>query len=170
MIHEAAGARPWEVPTTALLHPIPPPSRVTPPESVGHQRPGFQMGQAADGEEPGGGEPKAPHLPQHPELEPCRPVPTHALSRPPLLRAGPPRSGGSDPPPSPSPSALSPRPRVACPARRMQATLPNMPTYFFQAPRSRATGRGPGGVWGLPASLKAHYWRPCPCSVGWYLV
>ena len=98
----------------------------------------------------GEGSPRPPHLPWHPELEPCRPVPTHASSRPPLLQAGPPQSGGSSLPPSPSPSALSPRPRVACPARRMQATLPNMPTYFFQAPRSRATGWGPGGVWGTP--------------------
>ena len=41
---------------------------------------------------------------------------------------------------------------------------------LLQAPRSRATRLGQAGSGGLRASLKAHHWRPCTCSVGWYLV
>ena len=41
---------------------------------------------------------------------------------------------------------------------------------LLQAPRSRATRLGQAGSGGLRASLKAHHWRPCTHSVGWYLV
>lgn len=142
--HEALGG----------AHNSPAPSRVTPSWSVGHQRPGFQMGHAADMRGTWGRHAQGPR-----ELEPHSPTPAPATSRPARV-------------PATLPLPLCSQPQAqGCPSSRVDAgDITQHAHLLFPGCESRATGLGQAGSVGLWASLKAHHWRPCPRSVGWHLV
>lgn len=118
----------------------------------------------------GEGSPRPPTCPGTPNwsrVGPCPPMPRDA-----------------HPCCEPAHHGLAVHPRHPPPPRLLSAPGPGLPVqpggcrrHYPICPLTSSRPRGPGplggvqvGSEGLPASLKAHHWRPCPCSVGWYLV
>ena len=119
---------------TALLHPIPPPSCITPSVLVGCQRPGFQRGCTADVRGAWGRHAQGPW-----ELEPHGPTPAPATS---LAHHGP----GQPPPPT---LLSAPGPGLPVPSGGGRRRHPTRP-LTAPGPEVQDHQAGVGGVWGTP--------------------